>query len=123
MKKPKGRNRLSKNQPSKEAVLSALSTLEEMRKSKKLFQVAIFLPPLVLSFESVVEKRPELDWYALSKPDLDIELLPEMCDLIGFSQEGGLLLGRKDISVMIEPEEHTTEELLALYPGASKFIH
>lgn len=85
----------------------------------------ILLEPLILMFESTVEKSQSqgLELYILTKPNLnlDISVAPELSDLILFSDEG-LLLGRKGVFVTLEPEERSAEELLAMYPGVTKVI-
>jgi len=86
----------------------------------------LLLEPLILMFESVVKKTEseDLELYILTKPNLniDISVAPELSDLIMFSDEG-LLLGRRGVLVTLEPEERSAEELLAMYPGATKVIH
>lgn len=86
----------------------------------------ILLEPLILMFESTVEKSQSegIEFYTLTRPNLnvDIDVAPELCDLILFSDEG-LLLGRKGVLVTLEPEERSAEELLAMYPGVTKVIH
>jgi len=86
----------------------------------------ILLEPLILMFESTVKKSESegLEIYILTQPNLgmDISVAPELSDLIMFSDEG-LLLGRRGVLVTLEPEERTAEELLAMYPGATKLIH
>jgi len=116
----KGRKR-----PAEEHILEATSILEEMSKSETLLHVAVFIQTIIVTFESRVRKDSVLDrdWYSVEFSGTRVTLLPWAASSIGFSETGGFALIRDDIIVTVEPEEHSTEELLELYPGASRLIH
>jgi hypothetical protein len=121
MKKSKPVNRSKPKKPSKEDVLTARAVLEAMCKSKKQVQVMIIINPLFLKLESTIQKQ--LDWYVFEFTDVDIHLVPELCDLIMFHKDGGLLMSHKDVTVLVDLKESSTEGLLALYPEISSLIH
>jgi hypothetical protein len=54
--------------------------------------------------------------YELEMPDLEVVIMPDLCESIMFHPDGGLLLARKNVVVLIDPEEIEVGELLERYP-------
>ena len=81
----------------------------------------VIIDPLLLRFETEIKKHSL--GYELDMSELEVVIVPELCDLIMFHPDGGLLLGRKNIIVLIDSEELEADELLERYPAANKLIH
>jgi hypothetical protein len=83
--------------PSKEEILSALSMLEEMSKGGKQVHVFVVINPMILRFNSAIEKRKS---YTLVRPDLEIDLVPELSDVI-ICDPNYLMLAWKGVAVTL----------------------
>jgi hypothetical protein len=115
------RRKPRRNGPAKEALLQVASILEEMSKRETQVHVMVLIRTILVSFESRVEKVH--DSYRVTCSGFQIMLLPPAASSIMFSHTGGFALVRGDILVTVEPDAHSTEELLELYPTASTLIH
>ena len=116
-----GQTPAKRKKPSEEAISSALSILDRMSQSGARVHAMVIINPMILTFDSTIEKQE--DRYALVKSDLTIGVEPKLCDLIMSSPEGGLLLARKEVMVLLDEEERSTEELLKLWPSVSRLVH
>jgi hypothetical protein len=114
-----------RKRPAKGNILRAISILEEMTNSQAQVHVAVFAQIIMFTFESKITKDSVLDedWYSVEFSGTRVTLLPGASSYIGFSETGGFALVHDNISVTVEPEEHSPEELLELYPGTSRIIH
>lgn len=122
-KKTRDRSDRKRKNPSEGAIREALLRLEEMSKSGKEVQAMAFGPFFTLDFAANVEKYAVEGYYTLRTEAFDMNLAPAMAETLLFHPEGGLFLQRQGFAMTIEPEEHSTEELLERYPAASKLIH
>lgn len=107
--------------PGVDAIQAALSILEEMSKSDGEVHVMVLGSLFMLTFRAKVKKHAAKGWYKLSTGVFNLNIAPEMSETLVFS-ENGLFLGREDMGITIDRDEHSTEQLLARYPGA-KLIH
>jgi hypothetical protein len=57
----------------------------------------------MLRLESKIEKHSL--GYQFEMSELEMVILPELCELIMFHPDGGLLLSRKNVIVLVDPEE------------------
>jgi hypothetical protein len=109
--------------PSESDIRSAVSILDAMSDSGHQVQAMVILKPMILTFEGTIEKWE--DWHALfdSDSDLQIGLVPQMCDLIMFHPDGGVLLAWKDNVVLVDVTERSPEELLKMFPNISTLVN
>ena len=121
-KKTKSKNTSKRKRAREKAVRKVLSSLEEMIKIDSV-QVTVLGPLFTLTFEATLEKHEVEGWYTLSREGFDINIAPELSEIILFSPEGGVFMSRKGMAITIELEARSAEEILARYPGASKLIH
>lgn len=111
----------TRKKPGKGAVRTALSILKELSKGERRVHVMMTLGPVILSFESAVKKQTL--GHNLTMPGLEITILPQVCDQILLSPDGGLALARNDIWVFLDAKELSADELQKLYPSVSTLVH
>ena len=111
---------MKRKKPSNGDIRSAKSILQQMSEGEKQVHVIVIINPLVLMFKSALEKRSL--GYFLTRPDLEIGVIPEQCDLIMFHPDGGLMLSREGVAVLLDTEERSAQELLDRYPSVAKWV-